>query len=376
MKPYIIQFFSSLALSSSLLFIPNLTEELGGSAAQVGITVAVYALAMFVSSYIFGRLADVYGRGLFISLGLALSAISFLLQALTDPHFVAPFLANPWLLTLVRGLAGFTLGIFPAALTVYFYDSAGPLGKFASFGALGWAVGTLAAGIIAQTTFYYAKTTLYYTIFTLSSLCFLLAFLISLTMKKMDGPRMNVPFFPKELMRRNWRVYVPYLLRHTGANAIWVIYPLFIGILGGDKFWIGVIYTVNTATQFFVMPFLDRFKGEQLIRAGLLLAIMTFLSFTFAQSFLHLLPMQVLLACSWSSMYVGFLLYLMKNNVERGTSSGILNCVINISQVFGSLIGGIVSQLFYFGATMYLAAILTVVGFVFFSLGQRKNYQV
>jgi len=363
MRPSLIQFLSSLALSASLLFIPNLAEDLGANDAQVGIVVAVYAFAVFIASYIFGRASDVYGRRLFIRLGLGLCTVTFLLQIFADPDFAAPLLASPWLLALVRGLAGFSLGIFPAALTVYVYDSAEPLGKFSSFGALGWAVGTFVAGLIA----------FYYGIFILSSLCFLTAFLVSFKMKKVDSPSLRVPFFPKDLLKRNWRVYVPYLLRHTGANAIWVIYPLFIVSLGGDKFWIGVIYTVNTAAQFFVMRFLDRFDGERLITIGLLLAIMTFLSFTLAQNFLDLLPMQILLACSWSSMYVGSLLYLMRHNVEKATSSGMLSSVIYISQVFGALLGGTVAQLFDFRATMYLAAILTVVGFVFFRAGNRKR---
>jgi len=72
-------------------------------------------------------------------------------------------------------------------------------------------------------------------------------------------------------------------------------------------------------------------------------------------------------------MYVGSLLYLMKYNVERATSSGILSSVINISQVFGALLGGAISLLFNnFRATMYLAAILTVIGFGFFRASNRK----
>jgi len=366
-KPYIIHFLSSVALSSSLLFIPNLTTELGGSESQVGIIIAAYALAMFISSYLFGRLSDIYSRQLFISLGLAVSAVTFFLQTLADPRFAFPLLANASLLAAVRAAAGFSLGIFPAALMVYVYDSAGPLGRFAAFGALGWAVGTFVAGIIAETTSYYV-------IFIVASLCLWAAFILSLTIKQVDGPRLNVPFFPKELLKRNWRVYVPYLLRHSGANTIWVIYPLYIVSLGGDKFWVGLIYTVNTATQFIVMPFLDRFECKRLIRIGLLLAIVTFFSFTLAQNFLHLLPAQVLLACSWAFMYVGSLLCLMKNNVEKATSSGILSSVINIAQVFGSLIGGVVAQLFSdFRATMYLAAIMTIVGFALFSANKRSQ---
>lgn len=361
MKPNLIQFLSSVALSASLLFIPNLAIDLGANDAQVGMIVAAYAFSMFIASYLCGRASDIYGRRLFIRLGLALCTVTFFLQTFTDPYFVAPLLADPWLLALVRGLAGFTLGIFPAALTVYVYDSARPLGEFSSFGALGWAVGTFVAGLMA----------FYYGVFILSSICLLVAFLVSLTVKKIDSTCLRVPFFPKDLLKRNWRVYVPYLLRHTGANAIWVIYPLYIVSLGGDKFWIGVIYTINTATQFVVMRFLDRFSSERLIRTGLVLTIATFISFTFAQNYTHLFPMQVVLACSWACMYVGSLLYLMKNNVERATSSGILNSVINISQVFGALIGGTISLVFGdFRATMYLATLLTIAGLILFQLGK------
>jgi len=363
MQANVIQFLSSFALSASLLFIPNLATDLGANDVQIGIIVAVYASATFAASYIFGRLSDVYSRKLFINLGLGISTITFFLQVLTDPHFVTPFLADPWLLALARGLAGFSLGIFPAALTVYVYDSAGALGKFSSLGALGWAVGTFVAGLIA----------IYYGIFILSSFCFFLAFLISFTIKRADGPRLQVPFFPKDLLKKNWSVYSQFLLRHTGANCIWVIFPLFITSLGGDKFWIGVIYTVNTATQFVVMRFLDRFEAKTLINVGSLLSATTFLSFTVAQNFLHLLPMQILLACSWSTLYVGSLTYLVKNNVEKATSTGILSSVINVSQVFGAIIGGAVSQLFSFRATMYVAATLTIAGFGLFGLGRKRG---
>jgi MFS family permease len=366
-KPYIIHFLSSVALSSSLLFIPTLAAELGGSESEIGIIIAAYALAMFISSYIFGRLSDTYSRRLFISLGLAVSAIVFLLQILADPHFAVSSLATPTFLAVVRAAAGFSLGIFPAALMVYVYDSAGPLGRFAAIGALGWAVGTFIAGVIAEANSYYA-------IFLIASLFLWAAFILSMTMKNVEFPRLKVPFFPKDLLKKNWRVYAPYLLRHTGANTIWVIYPLFIASLGGDKFWIGIIYTVNTGAQFVVMPFLDRFEGKRLIRIGLLMAIVTFFSFTLAQNFLYLLPIQVLLACSWAFMYVGSLQCLMKDNVEKATSSGILTSVIYMAQVFGSLAGGVVAQVFGdFKTTMYVAVILTIVGFILFSSSNKKR---
>lgn len=361
MKPNIIQMLSSLALSASLLFIPNLATDLGANDTEIGIITAIYYLSIFVSSFIFGRASDVYNRRFLLRLGLGISIFTFLLQVLADHSFFA--FANPLLLAVVRGLVGFSLGIFPAALTAHVYESGNLLGRFSSFGALGWAVGTFIAGLIS----------LYWGIFTLSSICFLLAFLISFKMTEVTSPHLKIPFFPKKLLKKNWYVYLPFFLRHSGANCIWVIYPLYIASLQGDKFWTGVIYMVNTASQFVVMRFVDRFRDKALIVAGFLLSCTTFLSFSIAQVFYHLLPMQVILGCSWACIYVGSLLYLMKHNVEKATSTGILSSVVSLAAVFGSLIGGLIAQFFGFIATMYTAAVLTVLGFVLNRIGMRKS---
>lgn len=361
MKPSAIEMLSSLALSASLLFIPNLAKDLGANDTEIGIIAAVYYAAIFFSSFLFGRASDVYNRKFLLRLGLGISVLTFFFQILADPSFF-PF-ANPLLLAVARGLVGFSLGMFPAALTAHVYESGNLLGRFSSFGALGWAVGTFIAGLIS----------LYWGIFLLSSVCFVLAFLISFKMAEVNSPRLEVPFFPKKLLKKNWFVYLPFFLRHFGANCIWVIYPLYIASIGGDKFWIGVIYMVNTASQFVVMRFADRFRDTALIIAGFLLSFITFLSFTFAQVFYHLLPMQVILGFSWATIYVGSLLYLMKHNVEKATSTGVLSSVVSLAAVFGSLIGGVIAQFFGFTATMYAAAILTAVGFMLNRIGMRKS---
>lgn len=362
MRQNVIYLLSSLAISASYLFIPNLGEELGASNAQIGIIGAIYGLAIFTSSYLFGRASDVYDRRFFIHLGLGVSALTFLLQVLADPSFIAPYWADPWLLALARGLAGFSVGIFPAALTAYVYESKDPLGRFTSFGSLGWCIGSFAAGLIAM----------YWGAFVLSSVCLLMAFFVSLAMPHIAGPRLRVPFFPLKLMKRNWHVYLSYFLRHTGANGIWIIYPLYIVSLGGDELWVGLIYTVNTASQFFVMRYVDRFRDKILIKAGFALSSITFFAFTLAQDFYQLIPAQVLLGCSWSCLYVGSLLYLMKHNVEKATCTGMLSSVISLAAVFGALLGGGVSQLLGFKATMYVAAALATTGFGLSVIGIKE----
>jgi len=362
MKQNVIQFLSNVAISASYLFISILAKESGANDIQIGIIGAIYGLAVFSSSYLFGRASDVYGRKFFLHLGLGVSTITFFLQVLTDPTFVAPLWADPWLLALARGLAGFSIGIFPPALIASVYESGGLLGRFSSFGALGWAIGNFTAGLIA----------IYWGAFVLSSACLLLAFLVSLTIPTVSSSHLRVPFFPKSVIKKNWHLYLSYFLRHTGANCIWIIYPLYIINLGGDKFWVGVLYTVNMASQFLVMRFVERFRSGTLLNVGLILSLATFFAFTLAQNFYQLIPIQVLLACSWSCLYVGSLLYLMKHNIERATCTGLLSSVINLAVVFGALMGGAISQLLGFKATMYAAGALTAIGFCFFRAGIRR----
>lgn len=362
MKSNVIQMLSSVALAASLLFIPNLAKDLGASDSEIGMIGAAYGLAVFTSSYIFGRAADFYDRKLVIRLGLLFSTFAVFLQALADPFFVVPLLSSPLLLALARGLVGFSLGMFPPALIAHVYESRSSLGRFTSFGALGWSIGTFTAGLIG----------FYWGVFIFSSGCVSLAFLLSSGLPDVEKVKLRVPFFPKTLLKKNWRVYLPFFLRHSGANCVWIIYPLYIESLGGDKLWTGIIYAVNTVTQFAMMQFVDRFEGKTLLTIGLAFSSITFVTISLAQSFLQLIPAQIMLGSSWSCLYVGSLVYLMKHNVEKSTSGGILGSLISLSMVMGSLMGGGLSSLFGFRATMYVAAGLTLLGFFFFKLSNRK----
>jgi MFS family permease len=352
-------------MGASILFIPNLSEDLGADETMVGIIAAVYAVALFVSSYLFGRESDIHDRRIYIRIGLGLSIITFLLQVLTDPNFFAPLLGNPFFLAIARFLAGFTAGITPAALTAYVYDSRGRMGKLSAYGSLGSGLGTLLAGFIAM----------YWGIFAVSSLCFMMAFLISLSMPQSNNVCLKVSFFPTALLKKNWYLYLSYFLRNFGAYAIWAIYPLFIEKLGGDKFWTGIIYSTNLLGQFAIMLFLDRFSSRKLLRTGFLLSAITFMAFLLAQDFYQLIPMQLLLAASWSTLYVGALVFLIKHNAEKATCTGVLNSTLNLSVVFGSLFGGVVSQLFDFPATICAASAITLVGYLLFEIGARGAFK-
>jgi MFS family permease len=375
--PLAITLLSSFATSCAAIFIPILAKQLGADDTLIGIIGAANAFALFASSYIFGRESDVHNHAIFIKIGLATSAVAFLIQILSDPTFFAPILANPWLLAFSRFLAGFTAGISPAALAAYVYESKGSLGRFSAYGSLGGGLGSLLAGLMALSgTIIVGLISLYSGVFIISSMCFFIAFIISLPMSSKNNTHLQVPLFPKTLMRKNWYVYTAFFFRHFGANAIWVIYPLFILSVGGNDFWIGVIYFINAFSQFVIMQFLGRFSDRRLLSAGLLLSTVTFIAISLSQSFYWLLPTQLLLASAWSCLYIGSLVFVMEHNVEKATSTGILNSVSNLATVLGCLLGGVISQFFGYLATMYTAAILTLLGYVIFKVGVRRAFKV
>lgn len=350
MKSNAIQFLTYGAILSSVLLLPNLAKEYGATDFEIGLIGVAYGLATFASFYTFGRASDIYGRRIFVWLGLAFSSITFLLQ-----YFAYELVS----LFILRTIAGFCSGIFPAALIAYVYESKRKLGKFTSFGSLGWGAGTLVAGALAF-IFNEIKVT-----FLLSSLFFAVAFLISLKLPKVKGARLKIPFFPKEVIKRNKSIYIGMLIRHSGAMSIWAFWPLFLMELNADFFWIGVIMATNTITQFLIMFFItDRFESTLIFPVGLALSAVTFFTFIIAPNFWYILAFQVFLGTSWSFTYVGALKFVTERNVEKATASGMLHSTMSLSGIIGPLLGGIVvgvTGTYY--SPIYLALFMALIAF-------------
>jgi MFS family permease len=363
-KPPAIQLLANAGVFASIFFLPVFARDIGVNEFQLGVVVALFSVATLVSNYVFGRWADVHGRRRILQAGLLLSAAASITQVLANDVLT---------LAATRILVGLAVGVFPSAMYAYVYDSRQKIGKFASFGAIGWGVGSALAGYLA----------LFWAIFLLSSVFLFMAFLIALFLTPIPEVKLKVPFFPKAVIKRNLSVYVAVLVRHTGAHAIWVIFPLFLLDLNMDLFAVGMLYAVNTGTQFVIMwGAADKFDSRKLISFGLLLSAITFVTFTFARNFNEMFPTQIILGVSWATMYVGSLKFVMERNVERATSTGLLNSVMSICAIIGPLIGGTtvglalslgVDQLSAYRWTMYVAAVMAIVSFIGFSISARKK---
>jgi MFS family permease len=352
MRPEAIQLLSNAGLFGPVIIVPLILQDvLGADKNLIGLIQGSFAAAGFVSFYIFGRAADVHGRRTILLTGLLLSGVATVLQVLSLLWGGLAIFAT------VRVLIGFCSGIFPAALVAYVHDMKGKMGVFSAFGAAGWAVGNITVGIFG--TFYEGA-------YVFSAAIIFISFAIAWTLPFPKVTKMEVPLFPIALIKRNAPVYSAMLIRHTGANMIWVTYPLFLASLDAPTEWIGIIYAVNGFGQFAFMFLFDRPDPALLVAIGLVSSALTFVTFTLAGNYWEIIPSQVLLAFAWASLYVGSLRYVMDRNKEKATASAMLSSTMSISGILGPMLGGIAATALGFEGTIWIATAASVVALVIF----------
>ena len=361
MRAPAIWFLTYAATMAVWTFVPIWArEELQIGDTAIGIAVLMYSTSLLASSYVFGRAADVHGRRRYILGGLLLGA-----GAMAVHYFIAD-VPSLWVVRLATGCA---VGVYPAALVDYIARSTGLLGKFSAWGSLGWGVGALAAGILA---FYYTDIT---GVFFLASGIYLLSFVLALSLPPVKELRRPVPLFPKALIKRNLHYYLPMLVRHSGAMAIWTFWPLFLLDLGASYIWVGIIQFVNPLVQFTFMYFVtDRVRTTFLFPLGLVLSAVTMVSFTLARNVYELLPTQVLLGLSWGCTYVGALRAVTEGAEEKATAAGIFNSTTSLSAILGPICAtALVGLTGNYESTMYFASIMAVASLVLYYMMRPKS---
>ncbi|WP_406658095.1 MFS transporter [Methanolobus sp. ZRKC2] len=352
MKVNTIQLLASSSHTMSIIFIPIFAKSLGASFFEVGIITAAFAAASFLSSFIFGKAADINRLRPIVLAGLIMSALTFFLQV---------FAYDAISLALIRAMAGFSMSIYPAALTVYIYYQKGSIGKFSSFGSLGWMIGFLMAAFIENVQY----------LFTLSSLFYCIAFITALGLKDVQKPSVNVSYFSVDTFSKNSPTYLSVFIRHAGAGAVWTILPLYLTYLGASSFWIGIIYAINPFVQFFVMRRLDNLRNEWLVKWGFIMSVLAFVVYFLAPGFIFLIPGMLFIAFGWSFLFVGANQLLVERNAEKATAAGILNSVIAAATIVGSVSGGLILEYFGYKETMIFAILCSLAGmFIFIANGR------
>ena len=358
-KIYAIQVATYTAIMLSITYTPSLAASVGASAMEIALVFSFYNLAYFLSSMIFGRLADLHGRKIFIIFGFLAASIAFFLQY---------FYWNYYSLLFLRIVAGFAAGIFPAAVISLAHDENMKMGRLSAFGAAGWAIGSYIAGIIS--IFFGLKAT-----YIFSSLIFLIALAISFKLKDSGVRIEKLPRIPVAVIKRNWNLYLGYIFRHSAATMIWAYWPLFVKSIGGNSFWQAATMGINSTAQFFIMfYYADTKRSTGLILWGLIISALTFLSYSLITNVWEMIPVQVMLATSWSFLFVGSLNYLTTKNREKATATGLLNSSIGIAAFLGPIIGGIfMSFVAQYRYLMVFSFVIAFLGAIIFKIGEKRN---
>ncbi|MEO0077392.1 MAG: MFS transporter [candidate division WOR-3 bacterium] len=343
MSPYLIQVLANAGLTGAVVYVPLLAREFGASTAQIGLIVGGYQGMLFLSNTLFGRWAEFADRKRFVVGGLVASALAVF--------------AHVWVrgvpgLVAARIVAGLCAGAFPAALTAYFYHHDDRLGRFSAFGAMGWAAGALFAGAVSAGR-----------IFAVSALALGAAGVVAAAGLRSQRIPLVQPFLDMRVLRRNLKLYLSFLLRHLGAFSIWTIFPVYMADLGASRLWVGVLWALNPLGQFVFMNLFERFSERSLIRSGLLISVAVFIAFAFAVDYRQLIPIQIVLALSWSCLYLGSLKQLMRRNTERSTAAGMLGSTLSLAAVLGALLESVT------GTFGYRTVMLVAAGFATAGLG-------
>lgn len=377
----------SAGIGATATFMPLFANSLTHSYVLVGSIVAGYGLSQALSYAYFAKMYDRRGsaaRLSLIRLGYLLCAVAFFL------HIMA---FDGLSLFAIRVFAGVATGIYAGALIAKAYDETSAGGKKAalagiiSFGSLGWFIGSMGSGALKEAFGGDAGV-----VFALSGSMFLVGFLISLRMRDGGsnnnnngsdratrgapeaGGRSGYPAHANrlrttmELLRHNRTVYASFFLRQLGASAVWSMFPIFLAKeLGAGDFWIGLIYATNAITQFVFMNRFGRFTQANYYRSiqlGAALSAAVFAAYFVSQSFVHAFPIQVVLGVSWSTLYIGSLLFLLDRNEEKATSSALLESTISVGAIVGPLAGGAIAEALGIRMVFLFAFAITMGSFV------------
>ena len=345
-------FFQHSGIAITFVFMPIIASTVADTVFEIGIIVAAFAFAQILSEIYFGRISDKKGkRLLFIKIGFVLCAITFGLHYFAD---------NSLYLLLARIGAGISSGIMIPAMVAYAYESGKGKSKVASvisFHALGWLAGIVAAGFANDERL----------IFVISSGFFIIGFLISLKLPKLQTAKIVGKGIIKKIIVKNKFLFSSLLIRHVGAAAAWTVLPIMLmEYFGAELYQVSIVYVANTLTAFLVMNLMSnkiQIKNITKFKIGIGMTVIVFVGLSMITDWWMAMPFMAIVGCSWAFLFIGGNFHLMENN-PRSTSTAIFSSTLAISTVIGPVIAGAIAYYTDYTIVMYFSIIVTLLAFI------------
>ena len=345
-------FFQHSGIAITFVFMPIIASGVAESVFEIGIIVAAFAFAQILTETYFGRMSDRKAkRLLFIRVGFILCALTFGLHYFAD---------NTTYLLIARIGAGISSGLMIPPMLAYAYEAGKGKSKVASvisFHALGWLAGIVAAGFANDERL----------IFVISSGFFIIGFLISLKLPKLQTAKIVGKGIIKKIIVKNKFLFSSLLIRHVGAAAAWTILPIMLmEYFGAELYQVSIVYVANTLTAFLVMNLMSnkiQIKNITKFKIGIGMTVIVFVGLSMITDWWMAMPFMAIVGCSWAFLFIGGNFHLMENN-PRSTSTAIFSSTLAISTVIGPVIAGAIAYYTDYTVVMYFAIIVTLSAFI------------
>ena len=345
-------FFQHSGIAITFVFMPIIASGVAESVFEIGIIVAAFAFAQILTETYFGRMSDRKAkRLLFIRVGFVLCALTFGLHYFAD---------NTTYLLIARIGAGISSGIMIPPMLAYAYEAGKGKSKVASlisFHALGWLAGIVAAGFANDERL----------IFVISSGFFIIGFLISLKLPKLQTEKIIGKGIIKKIIVKNKFLFSSLLIRHVGAAAAWTILPIMLmEYFGAELYQVSIVYVANTLTAFLVMNLMSKRIQIQNItkyKIGIGMTVIVFVGLSMITDWWMAMPFMAIVGCSWAFLFIGGNFHLMENN-PRSTSTAIFSSTLAFSTVIGPVIAGAIAYYTDYTIVMYFSIIVTLSAFI------------
>ena len=357
---FLVQFISSLSILSMSTYIPYWAYICGLSYLEVILVAAYYGVTIFIVNVIIGRLSDKIGvRKPFILIGLIITGISILL--FSWPQNFVEF-------SISRIFTAIGFGIYIPTLTALVTDKKMKLGKFSGVGTAAWAVGVVISGLIG---IYLVQG-----IFVFSGLVVLGSAFIALSIKEEKTSTQKYQFSTLTLFWQRKRIFLSFIVRHSLATAVWIIWPIYLSTMGANEIDISLIQLLNPITSSIIMSrFTDKLDSKLMFNLGLIFTSLTFIGYLLASNWILILPVQIVLGFSWGFLYVGTLRYAIEStDFDKSTISGWINSIQSISAILGA---GFAFLVIYLGGTFIDLFIIACIGaFVMFLINFFMDFKI
>ena len=366
-------FLSSLATYMAIVFVPLYALGLTESLPLISLLTTAYYVAFTACLPIYGRLSDrLGGHAWFTALGAALTGALCIAIPLTSR------LEELMALRAAQGLAWALVAPMGAAMasmstTKAFRGRA--MSVFNLSVSSGYLAGSLVGGAVSELLGLDA-------VFLLGGISSIIAAGLALGLRGWGRPRREVERREVKLRARLGKakvVYVGFFLRNAGATGIWALLPIYLAYLGASELWIGLLYTVNLASQTLLMgqvgQLTDRLGRKPVFLLGLFGSSAVFVLYGLSPHYLWIIPVHVLLGLSWCSLITASTAYIGdRAPVEaQGAMMSLLFTVTGLAWIAGSSLAAAVVDLVGLRNYMFIAASLAALGGLYSSYFMERG---